>query len=273
MAREFRLPDVGEGLTEVEVVRWMVRVGETVAADAPLVELETDKALMEMPSPQAGVLLYQGAPEHTKLAVGEILAVFGEAGEIYQPAASPPAEPVPPIVGRLDRPVVTIGTQALPAVRKLAGELGVDLTSVQGSGPGGRITEQDVRGVAAPSDGERVRMSPTRRAIAANLTRSWREIPHVTTFAGADATNLLFARQTLGVPLEALLVRAVLPLLDSHPEFNSRVEGEDLVLVRRRDIGVAIDSPEGLVVAVIRQAETKSIQELAPGSISFRLGG
>lgn len=271
MAREFRLPDIGEGLTEVEVVRWLVQVGERVAADAPLVELETDKALTEMPSPQAGVLLYQGAPENTKLAVGEILAVFGEAGETYQPVVSP-VESAPPIVGSVDRPTITIGPQALPAVRKLAVELGVDLASVQGSGPGGRITEGDVRGMTMPTDGERVRMSPTRRAIAANLTRAWREIPHVTTFGEADATKLMAAKAVLGVPLEALLVKAVLPLLGAHPEFNSRVEGEDLVLVGRRDIGVAIDGPEGLVVAVIHQADAKSTQELGAEIIRLAEG-
>lgn len=150
-------------------------------------------------------------------------------------------------------------------VRRLAAELGVDLASVAGSGPGGRITEDDVRSAAtAAGPARRVPLSATRKAIVRNLTRSWQEIPHVTTYGRADATSLLAERERLGKPpLEALLITRLVPLLQSFPAFNATFQGDVVVEHLRYDVGFAVDTPDGLMVAVIRAADEKSIDDLA----------
>ncbi len=276
MAREFHLPDIGEGLTEAVIVTWHAEVGEPVAMDAPLVEVETDKAVVDIPAPVAGVLLHRGAAEGETLAVEELLAVIGEPGEVWSPAA--PAQPsgadAAPIVGRLEEAVETLpppsqatgAPRMLPMVRKLAADLGVDVGALSGSGPGGLITEADVRMAAAGSARgpvRRIRMSPVRRTISDRLARSWREIPHVTTYGEADAEAVLAERAALGKPpLEAVLIRRLLPLLVEFPDFNASVEGDDVVHRLYYDIGFAVDSPDGLMVAVIHNAPARDTLQL-----------
>lgn len=269
MAHEFLLPDIGEGLTEATIVHWFVAVGDAVDQDAPLVELETDKAVVEIPAPVGGILLHRGAEEGETIRVGELLAVVGEADEAWEPAA-PSTEEAAPIVGTLEEaPAVppTAGgrARALPRVRRLAAELGVDLDGIAGTGPGGRITEADVRAAAASSGpARRVPLSPRRRAIVRNLTRSWREIPHVTTYGEADAAALLAERAARGgVPLEALLIARIVPLLAEYPAFNATFAEDAVVEHLRYDVGFAVDTPDGLVVAVVRAADTKPVAELA----------
>lgn len=268
MAHEFLLPDVGEGLAEATILSWHVAVGEPVDQDAPLVEVETDKAIVDIPSPFGGVLLHRGAEDGDVLAVDALLAVIGDPGEEWVPPVEE-AAPAAPIVGTLSSEVETVvrsgRIEALPRVRRLAADLGVDLGSVAGSGPGGRIVEDDVRAAATtPVDGERRPMSPVRRAIAENLARSWREIPHVTTYAEADATRLLDRRSELGKPpLEALFIELVVPLLRRFPEFNSTVQGTDLIVHHRIDVGFAVDTPEGLMVAVVRDAPDRDVADIA----------
>ena len=173
MAFEFRLPDIGEGLTEAEVVEWFVQPGQEVRLDQALVQLETDKAVTDIPSPRAGVLLYQGAAAGSVVKVGDVLAVIGQAGEAWN---APGGEESPtrgaeaaPIVGSLREAEGAAGElRALPLVRNLASELGVDLSEVRGTGPGGRVTREDVEGAAEVSRGpeERVRLSKLRRTVA-----------------------------------------------------------------------------------------------------------
>ena len=329
MAKEFRLPDIGEGLTEAEIVRWLVAEGERVEADQPVVEVETDKAVVEIPSPYAGIVLHHGGGEGETLAVGSVLVVIGELGESDVPAEPlAPVEPPPvvsaaPIVGTISEEAEDLSAppleapdaeqvKALPIVRKMAREMGVDLTRVAGSGPGGRITREDVlatagpavaepepmpepepepqpepepepeqepepepqpepEGATQPAAAEDVRrpMSRLRRTIAANMARSWAEIPHVTTFDDIDATRLFEIRSALGVrydvklPLEALVVKAVIPALENFPEFNATLDGDDLILHGSHHIGIAVDTPDGLLVAVIRDAGSKGVLELA----------
>lgn len=332
MAREFRLPDIGEGLTEAEIVRWLVAEGDVVAADQPIVEVETDKAVVEIPSPYAGVVLSRGGAEGEVVEVGQVLVTIGEPEEVEAPAPAEdsreqparwaePARPEPePIVGTLSDEVETIGpaasaeaatsaVKALPVVRKLARDNAVDLATIEGSGPGGRIIREDVEAVIAArsetapvleeehavhdvavgaghgvsdehlggseetpvrsTEGRRQPMSRLRRTIAANMTKSWEEIPHVTTFDDVDATRLLEVRHALSerhgikIPIEALVVKAVLPGLDAFPEFNASIDGDDLVHHAARDIGIAVDTPDGLLVAVIRDAAGKSVIDLA----------
>jgi len=273
MALEFALPDPGEGLAEAVVLRWLIPVGGEVAVDQPMVELETDKAILEMPAPQEGVILHHGAAEGDVVAVGSLLVVIGMAGEEWTPGESEPAAGEKlgaPLVGTLEEAGSVGGATALPAVRKLAAELAVDLELVVGSGPGGRITKADVEAATFSDDEvERVPLSATRRAIARNLTRSWQEIPHVTTYGEAEATPLLRARSDLAAetrdaaPLETLLITAVLPALEEFPNFNATLQGDALLLHKRYDIGFAVDTPEGLMVAVLRGADQYEPPELA----------
>jgi pyruvate dehydrogenase E2 component (dihydrolipoamide acetyltransferase) len=261
MAYEFRLPDIGEGLTEAVVVEWHVKVGDELALDAPMVEMETDKAVTEIPAPHAGVVLHLGAAEGDTVEVDELLVVIGEPGEQWEPSSEPEPEAAP-IVGTLpEAPAAGGGVEAVPAARRLAKELDVDLDAVGGSGPGGRITEDDVAAAAGGGAVERVEVSPTRRAIAEHLTKSWREIPHVTTYAEASAAHLL-ARRHSGRPLEALLIALIVPVLKEHPEFNASW-GSDVVLLRKHyDIGFAVDTPEGLKVAVVKGADGRDVAEI-----------
>jgi pyruvate/2-oxoglutarate dehydrogenase complex dihydrolipoamide acyltransferase (E2) component len=282
MAREFRLPDIGEGLTEAEIVEWHVSVGDTVSQDQPLAEIETDKSVVEVPSPFAGTVLHCGAAKGDTLRVGAVLVVVGEPGETW------PGAPAAPIVGSLSeeahnltpaaRPVdpATQRARALPLVRKLAKELGVDIGSVAGSGPDGRVTRDDVTAAArsqqprvAAAGDERRPLSKFRRTIAANLTQAWAEVPLVTAFDEVDATRLLSAKRALTarygvpVPIDALVVAAVLPALRAHREFNSTLDGDVLVVHGRHDIGIAVDTPDGLMVAVIADAGSMSLLQLA----------
>jgi len=309
--REFRLPDIGEGLAEAEIVKWHVPVGGVVAMDETIVEVETDKAVVEIPSPFAGRVVRHGAAEGEVVRVGEVLVVIGDGDEdededkdedatwappsvaaMSAPAAAAPvdaalpahapAEPsaVPPIVGTLSEdavdltrspssaPVGTHRARALPRVRRLAAASGIDLDAVTGSGPGGRVTDADLRTVSTPDD-ERRPLTRLRRTIAANLTRAWAEIPHVTAFDEVDATRLLAVRAALQarhhvpISVDALIVAAVAPALKAFPEFNASLEGDELVLHRRLDIGIAVDGPEGLVVATIHDVAAKSLLDLA----------
>ncbi len=272
MAHEFHLPDIGEGLTEAVIVHWHVGIGDEVGMDEPLVEVETDKAVVDIPAPVAGVVLHHGAGPGDSLEVEELLAVIGEPGESWSPTkVPPPVTEAAPIVGTLgDAPELrpaAAGPQALPKVRKLAGELGVDLDEVEGTGPGGRITEDDVLAARRPATYrgpvERRQMSPTRRSIADHLARAWREIPHVTTYGEADAAGLLRWRAELDRPtLEALLVQIVIPVLRRHPAFNATLDGTEVVEKQYYDIGVAIDAPDGLMVGVLRDAGDRSIPDL-----------
>lgn len=279
MAFEFHLPDIGEGLAEATIVSWRVPVGGRIGLDEPMVDIETDKAVVEIPAPRPGIILHHGAPEGATIAVESLLVVIGEEGETWAaPTAAPVKPPVRvaatarPIVGNLEEagaaPARPGSPRALPVVRRLATTLGVDLATLRGSGPGGRILRSDVEAAARGAGPvERVRLSPTRIAIARNLTRSWQEIPHVTTFGSADPTALLAVRSRLSavgpMPLEALLVAAVVPVLREFPEFNASVEGDHLVMRKHYDIGIAIDTPDGLMVAVVRSADTRDTVGIA----------
>jgi pyruvate dehydrogenase E2 component (dihydrolipoamide acetyltransferase) len=315
MATIFRLPDIGEGLTEAEIVEWHAEVGDEVVADRPLVTVETDKTQADLPAPVTGTLLHRGAADGSMLEVGAVLAVIGKPGEAWQERADDDdwdvvpqpefePEPAPGAAG-------ASGPLALPLVRRMARELGIDLSTIAGSGPGGRITRDDVQRAAdapaerpplvgtldevaedlsappveapaqppAPSGGDRlVPLSATRRAIAEHMVRSWTEIPHVTTFAQFDATRILDVRRALSarhgvaIPLDALIAKAVVPAIAAHPEFNATLRDDGLLLHGALDMGVAMDSDDGLLVAVVRNAATRPLLDLAReiGSLAER---
>ena len=243
MAYEFKLPDLGEGLTEGEVARWLVEVGQEIAEDDPLVEIATDKTTVEIPSPAAGVVSSILVGEGEVVPVGTVLVVIGGDGTGTAPAAAP-------------KPVPAEKVQATPLVRKIAGELGVDLATVTGTGPGGRITETDVRAAATPDEGRRERLHGVRRRMFEHLTRAHREIPAVTWVEECDFTHV---DVKLLVPL---VLKAVAESLKEVPELNARVEDGELVLLDRYDIGVAVQTEQGLVVPVVRGCDTAHLDEL-----------
>ncbi|MCY4650422.1 MAG: dihydrolipoamide acetyltransferase family protein [bacterium] len=286
---EFLLPDIGDGLTEAEVVRWLVPEGAQVDRDEPLVEVETDKAVVVIPSPVAGIVLRHGAGQGETMSVGTVLAVIAPPGG-GNTHPSPPgrpgaAEPRPthgPPASETREPTVEV--KALPVVRRLARQRGVDLTTVTGSGPGGRITRHDVLAAAqaaapptAPrkpeslpdEDPRRRPLTKLQRTVAANMTRSWSEIPHVTTFDEVDATRLLGVRRALAerhgatIQVDALVIAAIIPALRRYPEFNATLEGDSLVVHAACHMGVAINAADGLLVGVVRSAEEMSIMQLA----------
>jgi pyruvate/2-oxoglutarate dehydrogenase complex dihydrolipoamide acyltransferase (E2) component len=249
MAYEFKLPDLGEGLTEGEVARWLVTEGQEVAEDDPLVEIQTDKATVEIPSPAAGVVSRIFVAEGEVVPVGTVLVSIG--GE----AAGRPADTEEPA---LPEPI-TRRARATPLVRKVALELGVDIDDVSGTGPGGRITEEDVRRAAsggAAADERREPLRGVRRVIADRMARAHREVPPVTWVEECDFEAVDMEK------LVATVVKASADSLAKYPELNARLDGDAIVYLDRYDIGVAVQAPQGLMVPVVRGCDTKSADEI-----------
>jgi len=250
VAYEFKLPDLGEGLTEGEVARWLVSVGDEVAEDQPLVEIQTDKTTVEIPSPAAGKVASILVEEGKVVPVGTVLVVIGEDGAA--PSERPRAEQAPQQEATKVR--------ATPLVRRLAQELEVELGSLTGTGPQGRITEADVRGAAGPAEpaeGRREPLRGVRRLIAEHMARAHREVPAVTWVEECDIGALDLK---LLVPT---VLKACAEALREFPELNARIEGDEIVYLDRYDLGVAVQTEEGLVVPVVRSCDTASIEELA----------
>ena len=247
MAYEFKLPDLGEGVREGEIARWLVQVGQTVEEDDPLVEIQTDKATVEVPSPASGTVARILVEEGQLVPVGTPLVVIGD-GDV--PAGvSHQAE------------VARGKVQATPVVRKIAADLGVDLTALRGSGPGGRVTEQDVRAAAPAREGERREpLRGVRREIARHLATAHREVPPVTVVEECDFTDLAEARGDRSyLPY---LLQATVAGLKNVPELNATLAGDEIVFWERYDLGVAVQTEQGLVVPVLRGADEKSLDEL-----------
>jgi pyruvate/2-oxoglutarate dehydrogenase complex dihydrolipoamide acyltransferase (E2) component len=264
MAYEFKLPDLGEGLTEGEIARWLVAEGQEVAEDDPLVEIQTDKTTVEIPSPAAGTVSRILAAEGDVVPVGTVIVVIGNgAAATAAPPAAPAAEVTPPPAQAAPRAGAG-KVRATPLVRRLAEQLDVDLATVSASGPQGRVTEDDVRAAAgspvqapAMAEGTRVPLRGVRRQIAEHLTRAHREIPAVTYVEECDLTGLDVAR------LVPVALRATALALQEVPELNARLDGDELVLLDRYDLGVAVQTEQGLVVPVVRGCGTRSEDELA----------
>ena len=330
MPFEFKFPDIGEGLTEGEIVRWLVKEGDEIKEGQPLVEVETDKALAEIPAPRTGVILKILAKEREVVKVGQVIVVIGEKGETM--AAAPP-KPSVGVVGELEeapeeapaaaekvtprkapeevpsraevrreiakptpvKPAVA-GERALatPAVRALARELGVDINKVQGTGAEGRVLEKDVRQAgeakAKPAEEvkeikkvrrydlygsvERIPLRGVRRSIAKAMVKSKYTAPHVSAMDDADVTELWQIREkekkaaeSKGIKLTILpfIIKAAVAGLTEHPYLNATLddENEEIVLKKYINIGLATDTPEGLMVPVVKLAKEKSIFELA----------
>ena len=250
MAYEFRLPDLGEGLTEGEIARWLVTEGEEVAEDDPLVEIQTDKTTVEIPSPAAGKVARILVAEGDVVPVGTVLVVIGEDG-------AAPAEETRP--GTVPSQVPPGRVRATPLVRKIAQELGVDLATVTGTGPNGQITESDVRGHSPDTvqEGRREKLRGVRRLIAEHLARAHREVAPVTWVEECD-----FEQLDLELLVPTALKAAALSLKE-YPELNARLEGDEIVYLDRYDLGVAVQTDDGLVVPVVRGCDSRPIDELA----------
>jgi pyruvate dehydrogenase E2 component (dihydrolipoamide acetyltransferase) len=258
MAYEFKLPDLGEGLTEGEIARWLVSVGQEIAEDDPLVEVQTDKTTVEIPSPAAGRVARILVEEGQIVPVGTVLVVIGEDGATAAPADEQPrAEPAPQQEATEAGAPDDTKVRATPLVRKIARELGVDLASLTGTGPQGRITEQDVRGAAAPGgEGRREPLRGVRRLIAEHMTRAHREVPPVTWVEECDFGDVDLK---LLVPLT---LKASAAALTEFPELNARLEGDEIVYLDRYDLGFAVQTDGGLIVPVVREVDSRSLAEV-----------
>jgi pyruvate dehydrogenase E2 component (dihydrolipoamide acetyltransferase) len=264
VAYEFKLPDLGEGLTEGEISRWLVSEGQEIAEDDPLVEIATDKTTVEIPSPASGPVARILVAEGEVVPVGTVLVVIGNdpSGHVPVPGTETrPWETRPPATTTRDAKA-----RATPLVRKIAQELGVDLATVTGTGPQGRITEEDVRGVSSRHlpvpgtgtgpEGTRVQLHGIRRQMFEHLTRAHREIPAVTWVEECDFSGVELKR------LVPLVLQAVTESLREFPELNARVDGGELVLLDRYEIGIAVQTEQGLVVPVVHGAGQLSLDEL-----------
>jgi len=326
---EIEVPDIGD-FKEVEVIEVMVAVGDTIKAEQSLITVESDKASMEIPASQGGVVKEVKVKVGDKVAKGSIVVVVeGGAQAAAAPAAKSEAAPAPAAkpeakaesapaqaAAPASRPAPAAALEdanlkpgqlphASPSVRKFARELGVNLSKVKGSGPKERITADDVRGFvkqalsAAPAataaggsaDGAALGLLPwpkvdftkfgpieakplsrIKKISGANLHRNWVMIPHVTNNDEADITDLEALRVTLNkeneksgikVTMLAFLIKAVVAALKKFPEFNASLDGDNLVLKQYYHIGFAADTPNGLVVPVIRDADKKGILQIA----------
>lgn len=302
MALEFRFPDVGEGIAQGEIVRWLVAQGDQVRADQPLVEVETDKAVVEIPAPRAGTILRLPVAAGETIQVGEILAVIGdpngaEASVTPQPEAAS-------VVGRLDAKTLELPPEpmaveseddapvhrrvlAIPSVRKLARDLGVTLSRVTPSGPRGRIRREDVLRAAPqhaepaqPADTQQdthgaIKLQPLtalRRTIAKAMVEAATTAVPITTTDEVDISELLdwrtrsnAAASDVHLTLLPFIMKAVVATLPQHPTLNASLaeDQKHLILKRYYHFGIATDTPEGLIVPVVKDVDRKSLLALA----------
>jgi len=321
MAFEFRLPDLGEGLTEGEIVKWLVKVGDPLEEGQVFVQVETDKAVIDIPSPRKGVVLRLAVAEGETVQVGRVIMVIGEPGEKLEALPKPEEAKVRPsvgVVGELEeapeeeevkKPVEKVPAKAIrapslegveilavPMVRKLASDLKVDLRTVRGTGPQGRITKEDVQRAARerkPPEKEipekaikaarkydlygfieRVQLRGMRKTIAQAMVKSKSTIPHAAGLDEADVTQLLAlktkakeraAQKKIHLTILPFVIKAVVAALEEHPYVNASVDDEngEIILKKYYNIGIAVDTKDGLMVPVVKNAKGKNIFQLA----------
>jgi pyruvate dehydrogenase E2 component (dihydrolipoamide acetyltransferase) len=337
---EFKIPELGESVTGGDVTRVMIKVGDVVSQDQPVLELETDKATIEVPSSIAGKVTEVRVKQGDKITVGAVVFV---AEDSAAPAAAPPAAPEdpapaaapsappqapadPPAKAEQSPKVVSMSARqaqeqpkpskveaveprgsrsrqpaapAAPSVRRLAREIGVDIDLVQGSGPEGRISEEDVKeharrllteappqraGTASPSIPlpdferwgpiERQPMSNIRKTTSSRLSYAWNTIPHVTQFDKADITAMEDLRKKYreqvnsaggNLTVTAMLVKVLATAVKQFPQFNASLDpaSQEIVFKKYVNVGVAVDTDRGLLVPVVRNADQKNITQIA----------
>jgi 2-oxoisovalerate dehydrogenase E2 component (dihydrolipoyl transacylase) len=302
---EVKLHDIGEGMTEAVVLHYFVKKGDIVKADQPLVEVQTDKMTAEIPSPVSGVIKDIFIPEGETIAVGTTLIVLEENEEkadkrlvsAEKQAAATIEMPVPSCEEVLiERKVARSRILAAPYTRKIAREHGVDLSQVQGTGPAGRITDEDVyrfieaqkrknqtqkhsqlteeakhnmNNIVKPEAKTSIPFRGRRKQIAKKMTQSLYTIPHCTHFEEIDVTQLIKLREELkenGIHISAtaFFIKALSLCLKRFPIFNAKLDEENEVihLENEHHIGIAVDTEEGLIVPVIKDVEKKSLRQI-----------
>lgn len=275
-----RVPDLGEGSVSAEVIAWKVAAGDTVREDAPLVELSTDKAVVEVPSPVSGlVVAVSGKPGDT-LAVGSELAVFEVEGALEGagvPSAAPSAPPVAvaaPAPATQDS-LLPARVMASPATRRRAAETGLDLARVQGTGPGGRIVEADLERAQGGTPGiTEIPVIGVRRVIAQRMSDSKRNAPHFAYVEEVDVTDLEALRFRLNTARKAaggesltylpFIARALAAALAGFPQCNAHYDAARNVLLRHAAVhlGIATQTPDGLKVPVVRDVARRDLDDL-----------
>jgi pyruvate dehydrogenase E2 component (dihydrolipoamide acetyltransferase) len=293
MPKEILLPDIGEGVSEGEIVKWLVKEGDYVKMFQPIVEVLTVKVKVEIPSPYNGKIVKILAKEKEVVRVGKPIALIETEEVIPETKPKEEAKPkeelrqveIPKEVAEEKKEIL-----ATPAVRRLARELGVDLSKVKGTGPGGRILEEDVRRYAEEMKKhevrpvevkaekaaleERIPITGVRRMIAEKLSKTVKTAVLVTHMDECDVTELVKIREELkqeaekrGVKLTFLpfIIKAVIKALQTYPSFNASVDEEknELVIKKYYNIGIATATDQGLIVPVIKEADKKGLFELA----------
>ncbi len=275
MPFDFTLPDLGEGMTEGELRKWLVKEGDTIEEHQTVLEIETDKAIVEVPSPRKGKVVKINKEVGEIVKVGEVLITIAEEGETIE--ERPKSVSVVGVLPEEEEEIL-----ATPAVRALAKELGVKLETIKGSGPGGSITKEDVikasEKVKKAEDQygitERVPLKGLRRTIAKNLVATHQTMAFVTIMDEADITDLWNIRereknvlQEKGIHLTFVpfFLKAVQHSLAEHPYLNASIDGEkeEIIVKKYYNIGIAVDTPDGLMVPVIKDVDKKTVRELA----------
>ena len=278
MPVEIRIPSAGESITEVTVGTWRVAAGTAVAGDTTLVEIETDKANLEVAAPAAGVLVQQVLASGTVARVGDVVAVF-EPGAVGATSAAPPDAPPKA------EPVV------MPSAARLAAVSGIDTATVAGSGPGGRVLKEDVQRAAKPaaapaasppapvkvmSAGSRqeelVPMTRIRKTIAERLVSAQANAALLTTFNEIDMGPVMalrkrhqesfLAKHGVKLGFMSFFVKACIAALKDVPAVNAEIDGDELVYKNHYDIGIAVGTEKGLVVPVVRDADAMNLAEI-----------
>jgi 2-oxoglutarate dehydrogenase E2 component (dihydrolipoamide succinyltransferase) len=299
MSTEIKVPPMGESVTEATIAKWFKKEGDSVNRDEPLCELETDKVTVEVPSPAAGVLESISAKAGSTVGVGAVLGAIAEGKAGAAPAApkaeapkaaAPKAEPQKP-ASITPGPAPAAMSAAMPAAKRIAEETGVSTASVKGTGKDGRVTKGDMLGAlenraskpaAAPSAPagprakadreERVPMTRLRKTVALRLKESQNTAAQLTTFNEVDMTGVMNLRSEYkdsfekkhGVRLGFMgfFVKACIAALKEIPNVNAEIEGDDIVYKNYYDMGVAVSTERGLVVPVVRDADTLSLAEI-----------
>lgn len=302
---EVKLHDIGEGMTEAEILHYFVKPGDSVVADQALVEVQTDKMVAELPSPATGIVKELLIETSTTVEVGTVILLIEATGAANGEASQAPAVEAKPVEeSKPESPTVSVSNKkgphrimAAPYTRKIARENNVDITNIIGTGPAGRITEEDVyrlmedgeqpsvvqeepktetvqpvspaqetKVADTPSEVNTIPFSGVRKHIAKKMTHSLTTIPHVTHFEEIDMTNLLALRQELkadGVSISAVtfFIKALVVALKDFPVFNAKLDEENdlIILEKEYNIGLAVDSTLGLIVPVLKNAQQKSL--------------
>ncbi len=293
----FKMPDLGEGTVTAEVIEWKVKVGDTVQEDQIIAEVMTDKAAVEIPAPVSGRVLSLTGQPGEMVAVGAELIAF-ETSDSAAASSAPAAAPGPVSAAAVAKPqAASVATaiaaapsrvMASPATRRKAHVAGVDLATINGTGPGGRISAQDIESVIAGQGGaaakpvthvarqgvEEIKIIGVRRVIAERMSAAKRNIPHFAYVEEVDVTELESLRQYLNSRLPKgapsltylpFLVAALVRVLESFPQCNAVHDAERNLILRHAavHVGIATQTPDGLKVPVVRHAEARSLHDLA----------